>query len=72
MMRFTFSTRPLRQVAEPSVEIADANIKKYFGFKSIYLVIKRAKIVYIYIFVSFVYFENGSTDFDETNSINKF
>ena len=36
--------------------------------------IKRAKIVYIYIyiFVSCVYFENGSTDLDETNSIKKF
>ena len=26
----------------------------------------------LYIFVYFVYFENGSNDFDETNSINKF
>ena len=28
--------------------------------------------IYIYLFVSCVYFENGSSDFDETNSINKF
>ena len=45
-------------------------IKSYI-YLSIYLstLIKRAKIIYIYIylFVSCVYFENGSTDFDETN-----
>ena len=34
--------------------------------------IKRAKIGYSYIFVTCVYFENGSKYFDETNSINKF
>ena len=55
-----------------SVVAYKLNWKFIFAESSrIYLLLLYKQTLYIYTFVSLVYFKNGSKDFDETNTINE-